>query len=68
MTSPGPSSTCGSGIAASNRHDSGIALRFPRMLRQRTDKPLSEIDSVESVQALLASSLRREGPKVKQSV
>lgn len=52
------------GIAASDRHKSGIALRFPRMLRQRFDKPLGEIDSVESLQALLRSSLRREGPKV----
>ena len=51
------------GIAASDRHKSGIALRFPRMLRQRTDKPLAEIDSVESLQALLKTSLR-VGPRV----
>ncbi|WP_116809255.1 ATP-dependent DNA ligase [Steroidobacter cummioxidans] len=34
------------GIAASGRHKSGIALRFPRILRWRTDKPASEADSL----------------------
>jgi DNA ligase-1 len=37
------------GIAPSARHKSGIALRFPRILRWRHDKPLAEIDRVESV-------------------
>ncbi len=31
------------GIAASNRHKSGVALRFPRINRWRHDKPVSEI-------------------------
>ncbi|WP_066342125.1 ATP-dependent DNA ligase [Azohydromonas lata] len=41
------------GIARSPRHKSGIALRFPRMLRLRTDKPLHEADTLQALQALL---------------
>ncbi|NAZ37465.1 ATP-dependent DNA ligase [Rubellimicrobium sp. CFH 75288] len=41
------------GIQASPRHKSGVALRFPRMLRWRRDKPASEIDTLESLRALL---------------
>ena len=41
------------GIQESPRHKSGIALRFPRMVRWRHDKPLSEIDSLETLRALL---------------
>ncbi|GIT92302.1 ATP-dependent DNA ligase [Jannaschia pagri] len=33
------------GIQRSTRHKSGIALRFPRMLRWRQDKPVSEINT-----------------------
>jgi DNA ligase-1 len=44
------------GIQASSRHKSGIALRFPRMLRWRQDKPLAEIDTLESLKALLAAT------------
>ena len=40
-------------IAASARHKSGIAVRFPRMLRWRKDKPAVEADSLESLRALL---------------
>jgi DNA ligase-1 len=43
------------GIQASPRHKSGIALRFPRMLRWRRDKPVSEIDSIDTLRALLAA-------------
>jgi DNA ligase 1 len=42
------------GIAASPRHKSGIAVRFPRMLRIRDDKPLHEADTLASLQALLS--------------
>ena len=42
------------GIAASARHKSGVALRFPRLLRIRHDKPLHEADHLGSLQALLA--------------
>ena len=41
------------GIAESPRHKSGIALRFPRMLRWRHDKPVDEIDTLDSLRALL---------------
>ena len=41
------------GIARSTRHKSGIALRFPRMLRLRNDKPLHEASTLEDLQALL---------------
>lgn len=40
-------------IALSTRHKSGIAVRFPRMLRWRRDKTPEEADSLEAVQALL---------------
>lgn len=41
------------GIQASPRHKSGIALRFPRMLRWRRDKPVAEIDEIQSLRDLL---------------
>jgi len=42
------------GIALSKRHKSGIAVRFPRMLRWRQDKPVAEADSLATLQDLLA--------------
>ena len=44
-------------IMRSERHASGFALRFPRILRIRTDKPLSEIDTVERVEAIYQSQV-----------
>ncbi|APW40062.1 ATP-dependent DNA ligase [Rhodoferax koreense] len=41
------------GIARSKRHKSGIAVRFPRMLRWREDKPVAEADSLQTLAALL---------------
>jgi DNA ligase-1 len=41
------------GIAASTRHKSGIALRFPRIARWRTDKPASEADKLSDLQRVL---------------
>ncbi|MGN8068269.1 ATP-dependent DNA ligase [Mucilaginibacter sp. 22184] len=41
------------GINKSSRHKSGIALRFPRILRWRHDKPKEEADTLESLKALL---------------
>jgi DNA ligase-1 len=41
------------GINKSSRHKSGIALRFPRILRWRHDKPKEEADTIESLRALL---------------
>lgn len=41
------------GIALSKRHKSGIAVRFPRMLRWRHDKSVAEADSLSTLQDLL---------------
>ena len=40
-------------IAPSNRHKSGLAVRFPRILRARTDKAAKDADSVDTVKELL---------------
>lgn len=42
------------GINRSPRHKSGIAVRFPRMLRIRHDKPLHEADTLASLEALMS--------------
>ena len=42
-------------IARSSRHQSGIAVRFPRMLRWRTDKKATDADTLDSVRDLLAA-------------
>jgi ATP-dependent DNA ligase len=39
-------------VQASTRHESGYALRFPRILRVRNDKPAEEIDTLETVRRL----------------
>ncbi|HEX2227784.1 MAG TPA: ATP-dependent DNA ligase, partial [Candidatus Binatia bacterium] len=39
-------------VQKSNRHKSGYALRFPRILRIRGDKPLEEIDTLATVKRL----------------
>ena len=39
-------------IMRSDRHDSGYALRFPRIVRIRRDKPPAEINTVEDVEAI----------------
>jgi DNA ligase-1 len=43
------------GIQASPRHKSGVALRFPRMLRWRKDKPVDEINTLDDLRDLLAA-------------
>ena len=40
-------------IHASNRHKSGLAMRFPRISRIRTDKPANEADSIATLQSLV---------------
>ena len=40
--------------SARTRHKSGIAVRFPRMARWRTDKKAEEADTIETVRALLS--------------
>ncbi|MGJ8544914.1 MAG: ATP-dependent DNA ligase [Sulfitobacter sp.] len=42
------------GIRASPRHKSGVALRFPRMLRWRRDKPLQEAGTLTELKQMLA--------------
>lgn len=44
------------GIQPSPRHKSGIAVRFPRILRWRKDKPAAEADTLETLRALLVSA------------
>jgi DNA ligase-1 len=41
------------GINLSSRHKSGIAVRFPRMLRIRSDKPVSEANTLDDLKMLL---------------
>ncbi|HEX8333798.1 MAG TPA: ATP-dependent DNA ligase [Segetibacter sp.] len=41
------------GIAASNRHKSGVALRFPRMNRWRKDKKPDEINTLDDLKKML---------------
>ena len=47
------------GIQSSNRHKSGVALRFPRINRWRTDKPIEEANTLHDLHQLLAQV---EGP------
>ncbi|WP_236657260.1 ATP-dependent DNA ligase [Acidisarcina polymorpha] len=42
-------------VTRSDRHASGFALRFPRILRIRQDKPVAEIDSLARVEEIYAS-------------
>lgn len=41
------------GIAKSSRHKSGIATRFPRILRWRKDKPMEEANTLDDLRALI---------------
>lgn len=41
------------GIAKSNRHKSGVAVRFPRINRWRKDKPAEEINTLDDLRDLL---------------
>jgi DNA ligase-1 len=40
-------------IHASTRHKSGLAMRFPRVSRIRTDKPAAEADTIPTLFALV---------------
>lgn len=48
-------------IQRSDLHQSGYAMRFPRIVRLRPDKPPSEIDTLERVDEIYREMLRREG-------
>ena len=49
------------GIQRSTRHKSGIAVRFPRIARLRTDKPAAEADTLDGVKQLLTGVPATEG-------
>jgi DNA ligase-1 len=42
-------------IQKSKRHKSGVAVRFPRILRWREDKTIKDADSLETIHALIES-------------
>ena len=44
------------GIALSPRHKAGIAVRFPRILRKRDDKPVEDADTLDTLKGLLAAA------------
>jgi DNA ligase-1 len=50
------------GLQRSNRHKSGIAVRFPRMLRMRTDKAAAQANTVEDAFELLETHQKPASP------
>jgi len=48
-------------VMRSDRHESGFALRFPRILRLRDDKPPDEIDTLESVKQIYERQKSKQG-------
>jgi DNA ligase-1 len=50
-------------VMRSDRHSSGFALRFPRILRVRDDKPVEEIDTLERVEDIYRSQPDRNPAK-----
>ncbi len=48
-------------VAESELHESGFALRFPRIVRIRDDKPVEEIDTLARVREIHREMLAREG-------
>ncbi len=46
-------------IQRSTRHKSGVAVRFPRILRQRDDKTIEQADSIETIHEMLDSFQNR---------
>ena len=46
------------GIAPSKRHKSGVATRFPRILRWRKDKKIDEANSLDDLKALIPSGTK----------
>jgi DNA ligase-1 len=41
------------GVQRSTRYPGGVALRFARVVRYRDDKPVAEVDTIETVRSLL---------------
>ncbi|HUI42418.1 MAG TPA: ATP-dependent DNA ligase [Terriglobia bacterium] len=52
-------------IQRSSRHQSGYALRFPRVVRLRPDKPVAEIDQLERVKQLYERQAEPAGEGLK---
>lgn len=48
------------GIALSKRHKAGIAVRFPRMLRIRSDKGVEEADTLDTLKNMLGQVAVRD--------
>jgi DNA ligase 1 len=46
-------------VMKSDRHESGYALRFPRILRIRPDKSAAEIDTLETVREIYQGQEKR---------
>ena len=44
-------------VQESKRHKAGYALRFPRIVRVRRDKPVAQIDTLETVRRLAEASV-----------
>jgi DNA ligase-1 len=44
-------------VMRSNRHDSGFALRFPRIVRLRNDKPVEDVDTLQRVEDIYNGQL-----------
>ena len=51
-------------INTSSRHKSGVAVRFPRIARWRTDKPVTEANTIEDLRGLLRVSNEREQVRI----
>ncbi|MBM3648042.1 MAG: cisplatin damage response ATP-dependent DNA ligase [Alphaproteobacteria bacterium] len=47
------------GLARSSRHKSGVAMRFPRISRIRTDKPAAEADTIDDLLRLLPAGVEK---------
>ncbi len=50
------------GSALSTRHKAGVAVRFPRILRWRNDKSVEDIDTLDSLKAMLAAAKADPAP------
>jgi len=55
------------GLSRSTRHKSGIAVRFPRILRWRTDKTPEQADSIQTLHALLLQADTTDDAAVNES-
>lgn len=49
-------------VMRSDRHNSGFALRFPRIVRLRPDKPVDEIDTLERAEQIYSQQVHMKTP------